>query len=442
MSRFAPVFLPEDRKLNGKASQTFLRHFNGCPRSGYLYALHKGEASTVEMVRGSAGHAVFERGTLAALEQREKHCPPDVAKAILDEVLVEYHVPFEEHDYLRESAHRWARDFEVDPPEQVVAVETLFVLEVEGWEIRMKIDYAALRDGGASCYVADYKTGRGAPSFEDVARRRPDATFMAKNFQLVLYALGLAYGVPVRLERCPTCEGTGYPDPGCAVACTSCRRGLVEIQEPFPVAARPHSFDLEFIFPGVKDKGPGGDEDRMLRRPVSVTKLELEEYRGSLTSMVRRLAVAEETGDWPAQVSDQACAECPARPLCPIPVELRDHRGTINSLEEAREAAERLAREKADHAARRKELKNFAKAHEVEIRFGKDKVARFVEAPRTETDREGLIAAAQRAAAYGEAFDPSDFVRVRTSTNFVDVTLSEDELAAEAAGESEGRDER
>jgi hypothetical protein len=44
--RFKPVHLPDGRHLNGKVSQTMLKHFNSCPRSANLYALHKGDAST------------------------------------------------------------------------------------------------------------------------------------------------------------------------------------------------------------------------------------------------------------------------------------------------------------------------------------------------------------------------------------------------------------
>jgi hypothetical protein len=75
VSRFQPVHLPADRRLNGKASQTFLRHMNACPRSGYLYALHKGEAQTADMIRGSAIHEILARATQLAVDRGEASSP-------------------------------------------------------------------------------------------------------------------------------------------------------------------------------------------------------------------------------------------------------------------------------------------------------------------------------------------------------------------------------
>jgi hypothetical protein len=110
-----------------------------CP-SAFLYALNKGDASTPEMQRGSGLHAVIERSTRAAIDQGEPFIPPEVVKAIVNEVLAdpEFAIPVEEHDYLRESAYRWAGEWSVDPA-AVVAAETMFVL-----------DLAAIRCGAVS----------------------------------------------------------------------------------------------------------------------------------------------------------------------------------------------------------------------------------------------------------------------------------------------------
>jgi hypothetical protein len=425
MRRFQPVHLPEDRHLHGKASQTLLRHYNACPRSAYLYALHKGDASTPEMQRGSGLHAVTERGTSLAIEQGEPFVPPEIVKAIVNEVLAdpEFAIPVEEHDYLRESAYRWAAEWAVDPV-SVVAVETLFVLQLGGYEVRCRIDFAELRERGAVVYVADYKSSRAAPSFEDVSRKRPDGSLMAKNFQLVLYALVLAFGVPVRVEM--RWQDDGLPNGGLVG-----RR--VEVPEPFPVAGRAQRFDLEFVFPGIEDR-----DGKMLRRPVTLTRLELEEYRASLEGLLARLAHSEESGDWPAIQSDAACSECPASSLCPIPTELRDHRGTINSLEQAREAAEVLDRRDAINAAVRKEIKAFAKAHETPIRYGADKVLEFgyTESERI-ADKDAMWADMDRAVRFGEPFDRARYVKVVKSTPFRQRTLSADELAEEAIGGSD-----
>jgi hypothetical protein len=363
-------------------------------------------------------------------------------KAIVNEVLAdpEFAIPVEEHDYLRESAYRWAGEWSVDPA-AVVSAETMFVLDLAGYQVRCRIDFAELRERGAVVYVADYKSSRAAPAFEDVSRKRRDGTLAAKNFQLVLYALVLAFGVPVRVEECLTCVGAGYPPVGhdngpsgeyVERRCPSCDgRGRHEFPEPFPVASRAQRFDLEFVFPGIEDR-----DGKMLRRPVTLTRLELEEYRASLEGLLARLAHSEETGDWPA-VAGSHCVECPAQSLCPIPVELRDHAGTVNTLEQAQEAAERLDREAAEHKARREELKRFAKAHEVPIRFGADQVLEFgyTESERI-ANKDAMWADMDRAVRYGEPFDRGRYVKVVKSTPFKQRTLSADELAEEAIGGS------
>jgi hypothetical protein len=452
VSRFTPVYLPADRRLNGKASQTFLRHMNACPRSGYLYALHKGEAQTADMVRGSAIHEVLARATQLAVDRGEGVIPGEIVKVLVDEVFAEMPVPLEQHDYVRECVWRWASETAFDPP-AVIAVERLIVMQLEGFEVRMKVDYAALLEDGAAVHVVDYKSSRSMPQQEEVARRRPaDGSLMAKNFQLVLYALGLVYGVPVRVEEresavCQTCGEVGMPQ-GIRLACPSCDATAmqapmsdeheewapitahrVEVHEPFPLAGRAQRFDLEFVYPGIEDKSTG----LMQRRPMSLTRLELEEYLLSLTALLKRVRAAEESGDWPAVVSDAACSECPAPSMCPIPAELRDHRGTINSHEQAAEALEVLDRRKAVDAAIRREVKAFAK-HNGPVRWGADRVSEFVSTFAEEIkDREGMFGALQRAVDFGEPFDRSVWVREKHGTSFRDRTLSADELAEEAS---------
>jgi hypothetical protein len=456
--RFEPVFLPDEKRLNGRASQTFLRHYNGCPRSGYLYALYKGEASTVEMVRGSALHAVCERSTALAISNEWVTIPQEIVKDMVNVVLAEYPVPLEEHDYIREMAYRWATEYAAKPRE-VIAIESLIVLHVGGWDVRMKVDFAELLDDGERVHVVDYKSSRSMPTQEEIARKRTDplpgggeaAVLMAKNFQLVLYALGLAFGVPVRVEECTRCRGTGEPlniytpdemiDPQGSILerdeetgairalCNMCGgSGRVETPEPFSLAGRAQRFDLEFVFPGIEWDG------RMGRREMSLTRLELSEYMASLEALLANLDRSDETGDWPAQISDAACGECPASSLCPIPKELRDHRGTINTVEQAAEALEVLDRRRAEDAAIGREIKSFAKSRgEIDIRFGKDKVQEWKTSPVMKiTDRDGLFAAVERAVRFGEPLDRDAYVQTKPSTGFKARTLTADELMAEA----------
>jgi hypothetical protein len=427
--KFEPVHLPEDRGLNGRASQTLIRKYAMCPRSAYLYQLFKGEASSAAMVRGRGFHLIAERSIRAAMEQGEATIPPEVVKAIANEVFAEEHVPFDEHDAVREMAYRWGSEIAVDPG-AVVALETLFTLELAGWQVRCRIDFAEVTRGGATVVVRDWKTSKAAVPYDEIARKRPDGSLSAKNAQLVLYALALAFGVPVRVEECVMCQGTGRL---LMDECGLCGgAGHTETPEPFPVAGRAQSFELSFVYPAIEDK-----DGKMLTRDVTLTRLELEEYRASLEATLVRLGESERTGDWPAIQSDAACSECPASSLCPIPTELRDHRGTINSVEQAREAAEVLDRRDAINAAVRKEIKAFAKAHETPIRYGADKVLEFgyTESERI-ADKDAMWADMDRAVRFGEPFDRARYVKVVKSTPFRQRTLSADELAEEAIGGS------
>jgi hypothetical protein len=212
MSKFEPVWLPEDRALNDRASMTLLRHYSLCQRSAFFYQRYKGEAETPEMARGKAGHLAVERAIRAAIEQGEPSIPGELVKVIANEALTEIHVPFEEHDRVREGVWRWSTETAIDPG-AVVALETLFAFDVDGFQVRCRIDLAELLDGGARAAVRDWKFAvGGVPGYEEIARRRPDGSLAAKNFQLVLYGLALAFGVPVREEECPECCG-GLPRP-------------------------------------------------------------------------------------------------------------------------------------------------------------------------------------------------------------------------------------
>lgn len=452
MRRFQPVHLPEDRKLDGKLSATFLMKFDACRRDAFLYRLHDGGPVSHAMLRGSALHLILQRSINAAIEQGEPMIPPEVVKAIADEVLADIDCPVGEHDLIREMSYRWAAQTTFDPS-QVCAVETLCSLDVGSWQVRGKVDYAELLEGGAAVRIRDWKSSRSLPSFEDMSRKRPDGTLAAKSMQLILYALLVAFGVPVRVEPCAACSGKGFtvevgPGASMRIRCPECGgfnplldvrpqdrtpgmaermgRGYREIAEPFPLAGRAQRFDLEFVYPAVETR-----DGRMATRSVSLTRLELGEYRQSLEGMLRRVEQADRDGDWPA-VPGSHCSMCTASALCPIPAELRDHAGSINSIEQAQEAAAHLDRVKARASAVQTELKNFAKAHGVEIRYGADKAWRFVysESERI-VDKDGMFEAMQRAVDYGEPFERSQFVKPTSSTTFKPVTLTAEELAEE-----------
>lgn len=407
---FEPVFL--EAGIGPKLSVTFGRHENVCSRAGFLYAKYRGGASTHAMERGSALHRVLQLATQLAVDNGEPMVPPEVVKDLVAQVLADpvYRCPIEEQDYLRESAYRWAEEATFDAS-TLIACETMFSLDIGGFEMRGVIDRADLIEDGAAVSVTDYKSSRAMPSFEDLGRKRPDGSIAAKDYQLVLYALLLAFGVPVR------------------------REGDEEIREPFGVADRAQRFDLAYVFPGI-NAGEG-----MGRRDVSLTRLELVEYRASLEAQMSRVAEAIISGQWPATSGDH-CSECPCSAECPIPSQLRAHAGTVNSIEQAVEAAEQLWRAREQHQARWDEIKRFVKAQVPgqRLRFGRDQVIEpTVVVKRVIRDKDGLWAAIERMQRFGEPFDASQFEKVQTSTPLTQRRLSEDELVAEAgATTSEG----
>lgn len=400
---FEPVFLeaPLDRRLR----QTWLRHFNNCPRSAYLAAKYEGKASTPEMQRGTAIHEVFARATKLAMDMNEPTIPPDVVKTLVDEVLAEHPVPLEHHDYIREMAFRWASEVAFDPG-YIVACESLFELRVGDWRVRARIDFAELLEDGKALLIRDYKSSRAAPTWEEVARKMPDGRLVAKNFQLVLYALLMGFGVPVRedVAECADCEGTGFADHEGCETCDDTGKIVVETPEPLSLSTGVNRYDLEFVYPGIEDR-----DGKMVRRQVTLDRLELAEYRSSLEALVTRVAVAESSGHWPAVVSDAACSECPAPGECPIPQEVRDWRGRINTLGQAADAARVLDRQKAELRAAQTELRNFAKVSGESIRFD-GKVMEFVYAESETFDHKGFLAS--------PGAEVQDFVKVKGRTDF------------------------
>lgn len=424
------LFLPAGKEPSRGFSVTLAQRENVCPRSAFFYMRDRGGPRSHPMERGSAFHRVAELATLEAIRQ-DGMPPPDVVKAIANEVLadVDYRCPVEEHDYLRESAFRWAESIGWNP-QDVIAVEGLFELDLGTEVLRGKVDHARLEDGGVVCVIEDYKTSKSMAAYEELARTRPgDGTLAAKALQLVAYALLLAFGVPVRVSVCGTCYGSctvplvkGMPP------CPTCEgTGRVETREEFPLAGGAQRFDIEFVYPGIEDPTSG----LAARRQVSLTRLELEEYRDSFTGLLAGLRRRLSEGVWPA-VPGSHCSECAAPLDCPWPGKLRGLAGSVNSVEQAAELAAAAERTKAVLASVQKELRAFAKAKGVSIRYGRDRVMEFFPVQESrKTDHEGLAAAVERARTFGEDFELGSFVKVSKSTPFKARTLSAAELAEE-----------
>lgn len=398
--RYAPVFLPESSR-DGPFRQTFLRHYDGCPRSAFLYAKHETELpQTAEMVRGTALHAIVERSIRLMVEKGERGVPPEVVKAIVNEVLGELPVPIEEHDYIREMAFRWA-DETIIAPRDVVACETLFTLDVGGIQLRARLDFAE-RTASDRFVVRDWKSSRWAPPFDAIARKRPgDRTLAAKGFQMAFYGVMLMFGLPA------------YP--GVPVA--------------YPLATSANSIDLEYVYPGIETA-----EGMMLRRRVSLSRLELAEYHASFLALAARVRASERTGDWPAVVSAGACGECPCPAECPIPRALRHAATPPANAREATDVAELLYRASGEIAKARAGLKAYVKATGQPVRFGKDRIWDFTYRESRRPSK-GLDAARQLAIDRGQPFDEEAWVKTVQGTWFTERQLTDDELEIEGGGE-------
>jgi hypothetical protein len=373
--KLAPV---EPVDLPARLSQTLLRHFDRCARSGYLYMKHGGGVPSPAMARGTAFHLFAERATRLLVEESEPRLPYDVGRGLMVEVFGEVDVPVAEHDRLRQMAYHWCEGFAIDP-DKVVAVEQKMVLDIGGWTVSGKVDYAELADG--LCAVRDYKTTFNLPAVGDVAVDVGDGRLAPRAFQLVLYVLLLAFGRPVR-------DG-----------------GEVD---PFPLAGAAEAFDASEVYPAYLH------DDGLPMRGGVVVKAELADHLASVEALVARFARA--AGAWEFSAMDGPhCVECPARRECPLPEHLRDFRGRINTPDELSEAARLHFKRKDELAADWREIRATAGVL-APVPLGDGFELAFVSEEKRTVDRDGMAAAAVEAAAYGTPFDPDDFVKVTTST--------------------------
>ena len=333
---FEPVTEAVERP--SRLSQTLLRTTDNCPRAGFLYLKHRGGPSSAAMDRGSAFHKFAERMVVELVTRGEKSlfapaqgeespealqsAAQDVAsltQAMVESVFEdhpEYVMPAAERDHVRSMAYHAAVGFDVDP-QTVVGVERSFTLDVGDWQIIGKVDLASLPSPTLG-EVLDWKTSLHVPSQEE----------HEKSFQAKLYALLLMYGTPE----------DGEP----------MGRHLTHVRG-------------RMIYPRAKpretDKGL-----RLVQRTATWSRGQLDEFRLDLEALGRRITGGLDTGDWPAQAGSH-CSECPAPRKCPIPVELRNHQGTVTSADEAAARLEWALRAKAEVAAVEKEVKAWAKEH-------------------------------------------------------------------------------
>lgn len=463
----------------GRFSQTFLGKSNSCRRSGYLYLRHGGGTPAVQLDFGQAFHLFAERamaemalagettlyssaaGDPDAEDARERlgEDPALAARAVgsltaamVDEILREHReltLPVTGDysvDRLRECAYHFAIGNDVDPA-TVVGIERKFVLDLPcGITVSGKIDVATLdlsepRHGG----VHDYKTTWNMPSQGDFEDR----------FQVPFYAVLLVFGQPVEEVVCGDCAGSGRirvptarapaPLQPRTYGCEACGgAGVIELRRP-PVGEFLQWVTGREIYPRLQPK------DGVMRNRYSVFSRQqllekLHDIDGVCAELMERVGIhgehLEHAWRFPA-IPGSHCSECPCEPECPLPRHLRRFAGTINTEDEAREAAELVARTTGwqghpggELTATKREIKNWCSANGP-LRYGTDRVLEFATTEAFETDWDGLLLAIERRANYGEPFEITDYRKPRVSSSFRSRRLTAEELAAERSEEVE-----
>lgn len=367
-------------------SQTFLKHHDRCERAAYLYLKFKGGPQTHEQARGTAFHEAAARMTAELIARDERTPPPDVAKAVLDEVLVERTdlvLPHAEREAVRGMVWNWSQATNIDPA-QVVLVETMMVWEVAGVTIRGVVDLAL--DEGGLLVIRDYKTSLYVP---------PQSEFDG-DFQTLLYGAMVAFGETENGERI----GGGF-----------------------------NQFRFENVFPRYLR-----DDGTLATRSFGRTRTQLADLRGDLETQIARLRENAASGKWQPIPGTKQCGECPAEHECPIPVAYRPESELPKSLEEAQRLAEWRYGEKKRMERVGRKLKKFAEAEGVVIPIGDDLVLGFVKEEGERLKRKvrleggdvvegktGLRAGIEGAIEFGHPFDWTDYYEPFLSTKFKEI---------------------
>lgn len=392
--RLDPV---EPVEVPSRFSQTLLKHGNRCMRSAYLY-LKLGSAPALQLDRGTAFHLWGEQVPWTLLQAGEEILTADLAEVMMNEVLdqhPELAVCAEDADALRVMAYHMAGDdrgragqrkpdgrpFPVGfawRPAEIVAVERMWVLEVEGVRIVGKVDVAWLTER-MQLQVRDYKTTLAMPKAEE----------FAGTFQTKLYGAQMLFGQPLN-------EQTGELEPSIGTGI-----GDVEVGEVYPRFLR-------------RDDGTVQDRTQWFSRG------ELEKFvEVDVARLVRRFKAAFESWEFDAAHGSHCDSECPARALCPLPAALRQHAGEINSVAEAEEALEWAEVTAAKVSATRAEAKAFAKARGLDsIQCGTDVEYAFDLEERTSTDLDGLMERVEQARMFGQPFALAEVQRRSAHTKF------------------------
>lgn len=352
----------------GTFSMTRLARFDKCRRAAYLDLKHGGGTRSIAMDRGTALHAVAERGMQMLVEQGEMSMPPEMATELADAIMAErldLVLSAEEQDAVRLMAHNWARATVITEAE-LIGVEVPLVVEVAGREVTCRVD--VIEAAGSTLYIKDYKTSLAIRKKEDVE----------KGFQGLLYAFAALFGVH-REKRRPI--GAGITD----------------------------VFFYE-LYPRYTD-----DNGQLIPREASWTRAEITEFGRSLERNVVAFERELEGGDWPA-TDGTWCSECPAQAECPIPAEYRAVEQITNVAEAEKAFSRKLALERESRRLQdglRGWVQENGPVYRGDLAFDA-----LVQDVRKVKDWDGLLTALVRSSEFGVPFEVTDHVDIRTQTKF------------------------
>lgn len=405
----------EPVRTPARLSTTLLQKDDRCPRSAYLAVRHRGGPGSHQMDRGTLFHLVGQRAMAELMLRQEPAFAPDdpeqaaaIMHAFVDECLREHPelvVPRAEVDAVRQMAFHWAVGYDVNP-EDVAGLERLMVLDLDcGVTVSGRLDvivFPSLELG----QVDDYKTSHALPAQEEYE----------SDLQAWIYAVLLCFGVTV--DR---------------LSCFNCNAGAAEVEGGCPVCGGKGSYEergeqigghlkgvlAREVYPRPKLR----DDGRLHHRELLLSRTQIADFKADLERQAERLMARFESLDFPAR-SGSWCSECPAAQECPLPEALRDHAGSINSVDQAQEAWERAMHVKARVAAIEREVKTFARAHDVPIRVGdlewrwEPTEGRAVKKAGRGSDWDGLVAALEETVQFGTPFDVTEWIQPTVGSSF------------------------
>jgi hypothetical protein len=447
-----------------RLSQTMLALGDKCMHAAYLSLIYDGGALSHPMGRGSLYHAFQERamwtlielgqpnlyagveGELIAEFEAQHNRHPNVREldaitaaarsgvadhtaAIVDEILRENPrliVPQADVDDVREMAYHWAIGYDV-APDRVIGLETKILLPLpSGRIVSMKVDVLYAGDSPDVQGIDDAKTSFDLPSREDIER----------DFQLKLYAAGVAFGYPVEKEPCGDCGGRVEHDE-MGQSCETCEgRGYAEVRGE-SLSDGVNYWQLRQVLPRyLDDDGYVRTRPGRHDKPVIVSRTDLHDFVADVETKVAAFDYAFDTGHWDAVPGDHCDSYCPAKKRCPLPPVLRDQLGLIDTREEAQAALELVEVYDAQKRALLKAVRNWAKTGGP-VEVGRDVIYEWRDDEKRETDYDGLDAGVHQAVEYGGVevdgqivpFDLRRYRKKRVSTSFKRRKLTKAEIA-------------